>query len=223
MRQLHPNVRNNVPGARRAHWLHLVFVPVLAACGIGGPSTNGQTCQCSRSEVCVEQACQRRCSTDNDCLRSQSCLAVGAAKVCVGSGTTSGQPDAGTNTDLSSISSGVTLHVQLSGPTQSECIGGYVTIVYDKAGKAVSSQPGQPLDLPVPNDWNGWVGVTAMCGRIYRSWDSALNQTARDAGFVSIQLGGLDLTTQSMVCNDPYGFGIKPFVPLNGPNFGKCP
>lgn len=220
MRQLHPNVRDKVPW-ERANWLHWVLAPVLAACGIGGPSTGGKTCPCSSSEVCVEQTCQQRCSSDNDCLRSESCMTVGTTKVCIGN--TSGPPDPGTSADMGSGPAGVMLHVQLSGPTQAECIGGYVTIVYDKAGKAVSSQPGQPLDLFVPNDWNGWAGVAAMCGRIYRPWDSALNQNARDAGFVSIQLGGVDLTTQSMVCNDPYGFGIKPFVPLNSPNFGKCP
>lgn len=114
--------------------------------------------------------------------------------------------------------------ITLSTALQSECPTGFIVETYSPAG-VHSSLPGQPLKVMVPDTWHGWAGVIARCGRrIWKDWSSFKGKTARDAGVASITLDGFELSSpHSMVCDDPWGIGIKPMVPLDAPNFGKCP
>ncbi len=116
------------------------------------------------------------------------------------------------------------LVITLSDDLQKECPGGYIVETYSPEG-VHSSLPGQALTVPVKATWHGWAGIIARCGRrIWKDWSRFKGRTARDAGVASVTLDGFELSSpHTLVCDDPWGVGIKPLIPLDVPNFGRCP
>lgn len=118
-----------------------------------------------------------------------------------------------------------TMVVKPSSALKKECASGWVLMVWDETGTVHKSAPGKALTVSVSSSWHGWAGVVAQCaGWVWKDWSSQLGKTAKQAGLVSITINGFELATaHSLVCHDPWGPGDKPMVPLDAPNFGKCP
>lgn len=117
------------------------------------------------------------------------------------------------------------LIIKPSKALKNECPSGWVLMVWDDMGTVHASSPGAALTVPVAGTWHGWAGIAAQCaGRFWKDWSPFLGRTARQAGFASITINGFELSTpHSLVCHDPWGPGDKPMIPLDAPNFGKCP
>lgn len=128
------------------------------------------------------------------------------------------EPDGGSD-------EGNELIITSTAKTQRECAAGYVIEVYDDTGTVHTSTPGVPLSVAVPSAWHGWAGVMARCGRrFWKDWSNIKGMTAQKAGIASITLDGIELATHdTLVCDDAWGPGMKPMVPLDTPNRGKCP
>lgn len=175
----------------------------------------GLSADCCNPNLCISGKCQPysgsgSCSTDG-----QSC--TDSSQCCSGLSCNTGRC-----TGFSS--GGRLLIVQLSSSVQRECSGGYTTIVYDSTGRGIESSPGGGLSIQVPSTWNGWTFVTARCQGNYRDWSSYLGRSASAAGVATINFDGTELVNSyAVVCNDPWGVGIKPAIPLNRENFGRCP
>ncbi len=116
------------------------------------------------------------------------------------------------------------IRVTLSPSVQSECAGGYVMRLWG-AGTNLVSTPGATLDGSVAG-WSGWSGLTLTCpSGGWHNWAPSAGLRANEAGISSILLGDTDITTDVLICTEPWNpsGGPRPVIAWNASDRGRCP
>jgi|GEM_PF-4383343 len=116
------------------------------------------------------------------------------------------------------------IHIVLDASIQSECAGGYVMTLWG-TDTSVHSSPGATLDASVAG-WLGWSGITLSCpSGGWHNWSLDAGRRASDVGFSSILLGDTNITSDVLVCVEPWNIsgGYRPVISWDASLRGACP